>query len=166
MLAQIVQAVWPGLLLVTFGLFIAGIGVLWSMLKQGSPQDVQIEASPTEASLESGEQVFQLDSMASASDDARLTVGRDPDSSVVITTRFPEYDTVSRQHAEMHWTDQGWVVQDLDSKNGTLVNGRPVDRAVLHGGNVVSFGDVRFFFKENGDGQGQLTEEEMPDWLS
>jgi pSer/pThr/pTyr-binding forkhead associated (FHA) protein len=162
MLSQILQAVWPGLLMITIGLFVVGIGVLWATLKQDATDDAQSESAPTDAYLESGEQVFELDGIASGDDGIRLTVGRDPNSDIVITTRFPEYDTASRQHAEIRWTDQGWVVQDLDSQNGTLVNGRPVDEAILHGGNVVSFGDVRFFFKENG----QTGEEEVPDWLS
>ena len=34
------------------------------------------------------------------------------------------------------------VVQDLDSTNGTLVNGKKVDRAVLRAGDVLTVGRV------------------------
>ena len=53
------------------------------------------------------------------------------------------YDTVSRQHAQVRRTGDGWEILDLDSLNGTRVNGWRVERATLRPGDVVHLGDVR-----------------------
>jgi pSer/pThr/pTyr-binding forkhead associated (FHA) protein len=53
-----------------------------------------------------------------------LLAGRDP----AATLRFSsELDTVvSARHAELRLQDGRWYVRDLDSRNGTLVNGVPI----------------------------------------
>lgn len=50
--------------------------------------------------------------------------------------------TVSRRHARL-WFDAGhWFLQDLESNNGTLVNGkRIVQPTLLNDGDVINFGD-------------------------
>ncbi len=48
---------------------------------------------------------------------------------------------VSRHHARLVFRDSCWVVQDLESKNGTAVNGRPVGRCRLAPGDDVAFAD-------------------------
>jgi pSer/pThr/pTyr-binding forkhead associated (FHA) protein len=51
----------------------------------------------------------------------QFTIGRSGDSSLVIRD-----DTTSTHHARlMLWNDQ-WMVQDLDSTNGTFVDGKRV----------------------------------------
>jgi hypothetical protein len=49
--------------------------------------------------------------------------------------------TVSRLHARLVFRDDCWIVQDLESKNGTTVNGKPVGRCRLAAGDEVAFGD-------------------------
>jgi hypothetical protein len=46
------------------------------------------------------------------------TIGRDEDNDVVIAR-----DHVSRHHAEVRWDGARFLLADLDSKNGTLLNG-------------------------------------------
>jgi DNA-binding response OmpR family regulator len=46
-------------------------------------------------------------------------IGRLPDNDIVIPDRW-----VSRYHAEIRRDGQQYVIRDLESKNGTLVNGR------------------------------------------
>lgn len=41
--------------------------------------------------------------------------------------------SVSRQHAEVTHTPSGWMVKDLGSKNGTMVNGKPIAESVVIG---------------------------------
>lgn len=51
--------------------------------------------------------------------DQTVTLGRSPQNTVVLD-REP---TVSRFHARLEPTAKGWVLHDLDSRNGTFVNG-------------------------------------------
>jgi HD-GYP domain-containing protein (c-di-GMP phosphodiesterase class II) len=53
--------------------------------------------------------------------------------------------SVSRQHAEVVWGDQGWVVRDLGSANGTYRNGERVGRgdSPLRRGDVLQCGTVQ-----------------------
>lgn len=48
-----------------------------------------------------------------------LTIGRGEDCDVILRDRH-----VSRYHARISWVDGRYSVEDLDSKNGTHVNGR------------------------------------------
>lgn len=54
-------------------------------------------------------------------DQDRMTIGRASDCDVVLPKR-----QVSRYHARIDRADNGYTVQDLDSKNGTYVNGQEV----------------------------------------
>lgn len=50
---------------------------------------------------------------------------------------------VSRPHAELDKNDDEWVLTDLNSANGTTVNGnRLIGSCVLHDGDVVTFGET------------------------
>jgi ABC-type multidrug transport system ATPase subunit len=69
-----------------------------------------------------------------------MRVGRDPDSDLVVDDLL-----VSRRHAELRRRADGTVeVIDLDSHNGTFVNGHPVDRAVLQEHDVFMVGSHSF----------------------
>ena len=67
------------------------------------------------------------------------TVGRGPGVDIRV-----DDPTVSRLHAELVRRGPYVYVADLGlSRNGTLVNGRPVNRAVLGPHDVLTFGSVR-----------------------
>ena len=51
--------------------------------------------------------------------------------------------SVSRRHARLRFRDGHWVLQDLQSKNGTLLNRAAVVRCQLHPGDEVHVGTVR-----------------------
>jgi predicted component of type VI protein secretion system len=51
---------------------------------------------------------------------------------------------VSRQHCKFVFDGRQAVVEDLESANGTLVNGQRVQRAVLKRGDVVQIGGLEF----------------------
>lgn len=53
--------------------------------------------------------------------EAKIVIGREDDSDVQINDR-----QVSRQHAEIARTLEGYTIRDLNSKNGTFLNGEPV----------------------------------------
>jgi len=65
-----------------------------------------------------------------------LLVGRHPGCDIVLG-----HASVSRRHARLTFRDGNWVLRDLDSTNGTLVNGQPVVRCVLLPGDVLTLGD-------------------------
>jgi hypothetical protein len=51
--------------------------------------------------------------------------------------------SVSRRHARLRFRDGHWILQDLESTNGTRVNGTRVGRCQLRPGDAVQLGDVR-----------------------
>src|SRR5690606_8408721 len=55
-------------------------------------------------------------------------------------------DRLSRAHCRFEPREDDWAVVDLDSQNGTFVNGRRVEDAVLRNGDIVTIGavDLRF----------------------
>ncbi len=72
-----------------------------------------------------------------------LVAGRDP--TVDLSLADPD---VSRQHAVLEERDGAWRVRDLDSGNGTFVNGRRVQDRALKPGDEIRFGRssrYRFF---------------------
>ncbi|HEY3727944.1 MAG TPA: FHA domain-containing protein [Solirubrobacteraceae bacterium] len=67
-----------------------------------------------------------------------LLVGRHPGCDVVLGDL-----TVSRRHARLRFRDGNWVLHDLGSTNGTLVNDARVVRCQLRPGDRVAIGDER-----------------------
>jgi pSer/pThr/pTyr-binding forkhead associated (FHA) protein len=58
---------------------------------------------------------------------------------------------VSRPHARLDRIDEAWVVTDLGSANGTLVNGTPVNEKgrVLRDGDTITFGATPALFRSS-----------------
>jgi pSer/pThr/pTyr-binding forkhead associated (FHA) protein len=72
----------------------------------------------------------------------RVTVlGRHPDCDVVLA-----HVTVSRRHVEIRPVEDGLVLADLGSFNGTYRNSQPVDSAVLADGDDLAIGIFRVTF--------------------
>lgn len=69
---------------------------------------------------------------------AELLVGRSDGCDVVLTD-----PTVSRCHARLLFRDGSWIVNDLGSTNGTLLNGVQVGRSELRPGDDLLLGDER-----------------------
>ncbi|MEU3518383.1 FHA domain-containing protein [Streptomyces sp. NPDC006654] len=75
--------------------------------------------------------------------DTRVTFGRNSENTVVISSL-----SVSRFHAEIVFDeDNGYVLHDLESSNGTLVNGAEVESRLLQPGDVITLGDQEFRFE-------------------
>jgi pSer/pThr/pTyr-binding forkhead associated (FHA) protein len=75
------------------------------------------------------------------------SLGRHPDSEISL-----DDITVSRRHAEVERTEEGYVVADSGSLNGTYVNQERVERAVLQHGDELQIGKFRLVFFERTDG--------------
>jgi hypothetical protein len=65
-----------------------------------------------------------------------LLVGRHHACDVVLSD-----PSVSRRHARLVFRDGSWVLQDLESTNGTTVNGVRVGRCALRPGDLLALGD-------------------------
>ena len=71
-----------------------------------------------------------------------VTIGRATDATVSVPDT-----SVSRKHALVRKTDEGWAVSDLGSGNGTLVNGEAVgEERLLSSDDVITLGDSEFQF--------------------
>jgi len=70
-----------------------------------------------------------------------VLLGRGEECRIVLDDRM-----ASRRHARIDRTPQGYRLRDLDSKNGTLVNGRPAIERVLANGDVIEIGESAITF--------------------
>ena len=55
---------------------------------------------------------------------------------------------MSSRHARIDHSFGRWVLMDTESKNGSVVNGEPTNRAVLRDGDVIELGHTLFLFRE------------------
>jgi len=53
---------------------------------------------------------------------------------------------VSRQHFKIEFEAGGYKLTDLESSNGTVINGKRVTTGVIKHGDVISIGDVHLTF--------------------
>ncbi len=71
-----------------------------------------------------------------------LTIGRESTNRVVV-----QDDRCSRRHAEVFFTNGGWVVRDLGSSNGTHVNNQEITgQTTLQEGDSVQIGSANLVF--------------------
>jgi sigma-54 dependent transcriptional regulator, acetoin dehydrogenase operon transcriptional activator AcoR len=77
---------------------------------------------------------------------APVIIGREPpDGGFTIPQT-----SVSRLHARASFLDGRWIISDLNSRNGVIVNGKVVPEAVLSPKDVVRIGDAIFTFVAEG----------------
>ncbi len=75
-----------------------------------------------------------------------LTIGRRPECDLHI-----QDDMMSGKHARLEQVNDGWKIEDLDSSNGTFVNGEAVHTTLLHDNDVIVLGgDTEFTLHTNG----------------
>lgn len=76
-----------------------------------------------------------------ALDEPLVTAGRHPDSAI-----FLDDVTVSRRHAEIRQTDDGYHLIDVGSLNGTYLNRQRVEDSVLTDGDELQVGTFKLLF--------------------
>jgi biotin carboxyl carrier protein len=76
-----------------------------------------------------------------------VVVGRASECDLVLRTG----SGVSRRHCKVQFLGNRFVVVDLDSRNGTIVNGQSVERKVLEPGDRIEVGDevIEFVVRES-----------------
>jgi MoxR-like ATPase len=63
---------------------------------------------------------------------------------------LPEDLAVSTHHAQLDFRSGQWWIRDLDSANGTEVNGQPITEQVLSDGDLIAIGETQFRFMADG----------------
>lgn len=116
-----------------------------------TPIEVEDEAAetggPPESELESGQALLAVVRGPNAGskflvDRDAVTVGRHPDSDI-----FLDDVTVSRRHAELRRGPKGrFTIHDVGSLNGTYVNRRRVEEALLASGDELQIGKFKLTY--------------------
>ena len=60
--------------------------------------------------------------------------------------RFPDDSQMSRSQAVIECEGSNFILRDLNSTNGTLVNGEPVTEIQLNPGDVIEMGELQLEF--------------------
>jgi pSer/pThr/pTyr-binding forkhead associated (FHA) protein len=75
-------------------------------------------------------------------DKRRVVLGRSKDCDIQLAD-----PNVSRRHAELRQEGAAYWLIDLESTNGTLVNGRRTSRAKLESGDTITIGSTDLLFE-------------------
>ncbi len=82
--------------------------------------------------------------------EAEIFIGRnDPASGIENQVNLPD-STVSRRHAKIIFDDYTFYLEDLQSVNGTLVNGKAITKTKLTPGDRISMGRNTIVFESEG----------------
>jgi FHA domain/Domain of unknown function (DUF1707) len=114
--------------------------------RTGGPSRAPVRALTTSMNASSGgRQPIPLQFPRGGGD--QFSIGRDASCDLAIADM-----TVSRRHARLERTKDGWLITDLESTNGTRVNGwRVRGKVPVRAGDVVSFGNLQTVFWRGDD---------------
>jgi transcriptional regulator with GAF, ATPase, and Fis domain len=73
--------------------------------------------------------------------DGQISIGRDGSNQLCLVD-----PAVSRSHCTIQQVDERYELVDLDSHNGTFVNGTPIRRKVVDHGDMIRIGNAEFVF--------------------
>jgi len=111
--------------------------IAWGQRYQGNRDDQWSPAAPPPSAADPAPLVFPPGS------GVRFTIGRTRDCDLCLTDL-----SVSRVHALLVRRQDGWVLSDLGSHNGTRLNGWLVREPVqVHAGDRVEFGSMAFIIQ-------------------
>jgi len=87
-----------------------------------------------------------------------ITIGRSKRNDLVLADQW-----LSRHHAEIRELDGDYAIHDLDSRNGTLVNGARINAQVpLQNGDIITLGDQSITFMQE-DSRSVILSESLDD---
>lgn len=73
-------------------------------------------------------------------------IGRGQDNDIVLSD-----SSVSKKHAQLAFNHEQWVVTDLNSSNGVLVNDQRTNEAILQNGDRIKIGRLEFLFESDNE---------------
>ena len=106
--------------------------------------DAPRPVSPEELGLERERVTLQVDGRPYDVTKRRVVIGRSKECDVQLSDA-----NVSRRHAELRQEGATYWIVDLDSTNGTEVNGRRLKRAKLENGDRVTVGATDIVFERS-----------------
>ncbi|MCK5223988.1 FHA domain-containing protein [Candidatus Calescamantes bacterium] len=71
----------------------------------------------------------------------RFVIGRAPGCDLVL-----DDDSISRIHCAIHDNYSSFILEDMDSSNGTFINDLCIKKKILHSGDSFRIGDQGFSF--------------------
>ena len=72
-------------------------------------------------------------------DKTQLTIGRNQNNDIYINNLG-----ISKKHARIIRQDDAYIIEDLGSTNGTLLNSKPVKKASLASDDIITIGKYSF----------------------
>ena len=81
-----------------------------------------------------------------------INIGRHSDNDLVLDDPY-----VSRHHAQIRAINKHYVVFDVGSTGGILLNGKPVTQATLHPGDVLKIGTVNLIYIQDATSEQSTT---------
>jgi len=72
-----------------------------------------------------------------------VVIGRTSDNEIELN-----YPNVSRHHSKISYANESYSIEDLESTNGTYVNGISIAKCILHPNDVIQVGDTHMFYYE------------------
>jgi FHA domain-containing protein len=106
------------------------------------PEAEPLAPPPAEPMPEPDAPILRVGASEYTFERGRLAIGRSRDCDIRLTD-----PNVSRRHAEVRQEGSSFFVVDLDSTNGTEVNGRRVRRARLEDGDMIVLGSTELVFE-------------------
>jgi hypothetical protein len=121
-------------------ILVAAVAIIWMVTRS---RQVVPPAGPA---VRRGGQLVVSRGQASQSslslDRPVITLGRESTNDLVLLD-----DLASRQHAQIRRQPEGLVIYDMNSTNGTFVNGERVAQHLLRPGDVIAVGDTELLFQ-------------------
>ena len=112
--------------------------------KAKAPQPTEA-ASAAELGLEDESFVVTMNGRTHPLEGGRVVLGRSKDCDLQV-----EDANVSRRHAELRREGPSWWIVDLESTNGTELNGKRVTKSKLNDGDTITLGGTELAFARRG----------------
>ncbi|MDY6967554.1 MAG: GGDEF domain-containing protein [Spirochaetota bacterium] len=86
--------------------------------------------------------LYYLDNKIHLETDRSYKIGRNPDNDINLLEK-----TVSREHATIKWHETSFIIEDLNSTNGTFVNNEKIIQKKLNNKDKITIGPFNLIFR-------------------